>query len=102
MHRTILAFGILLLAIMPGTAMGKTVLVKLTTQQVANVCGKQLQSGGGHAGCTKNCGKYVCDYDCTKAGCYGQCVTCPGTGRKIFPGLKSRLVISDAVVNASQ
>jgi hypothetical protein len=99
----ILALGVLLLATMPEAGLSKTVLVKLTTQQVATVCGKQLASGGGHVGCTRACGKYQCDYDCTKEkGCTGQCVNCPGTDRKVLPGLRSRLVISNAVVNAGQ
>jgi len=66
----------------PATDAGaKTIIVSLTSQQVANVCGKNLQTGGGHSGCTKNCGagnKQICDFDCnnkTKQ-CGGQCVTC--------------------------
>jgi hypothetical protein len=66
----------------PGTdASAKTIIVTLTSQQVANVCGKNMQTGGGHLGCTKNCGagnKQICDFDCnnkTKQ-CGGQCVTC--------------------------
>ena len=61
--------------------LGKTIIVKLTSQQVANVCGKNMQTGGGHSGCSKNCGagnKQICDFDCnnkTKQ-CGGQCVTC--------------------------
>lgn len=63
-------------------ASAKTITVKLTSQQVANVCGKNMQTGGGHSGCSKNCGagnKQICDFDCnnnkTKQ-CGGQCVTC--------------------------
>ena len=49
-------------------------------QQVASVCGKNAQTGGGHTGCTKSCGggTQVCDFDCNnKSGkCTGSCVTC--------------------------
>ena len=79
------------------SADAKTILVKLTTSQVANVCGKQLQSGGGQVGCSKKCGQYACEYNCNKSGCSGQCVTCPGQGRVIFPGLESKRVIKNAV-----
>lgn len=68
------------LALSPENASAKTVLVKLTQQQVATVCGGDLKpGGGGHSGCTKSCGrKQICDYDCDKKGqCVGQCVTCP-------------------------
>jgi hypothetical protein len=50
MRRMILALGVFLLATMPDAGLSKTVLVKLTTQQVATVCGKQLSSGGGSCG----------------------------------------------------
>ena len=95
-----LIVGMALVVIVSSAADAKTIIVTLTQQQVANVCGNQQSTGGGHSGCTKSCGQYVCDYDCTKKGCGGQCINCPGTDRRIFPGLKSRLVISNAVVNA--
>jgi hypothetical protein len=98
MRKSILLIAALALAVLfSSAAIAKTVLVTLTTQQVATVCGKDLKSGGGHVGCTKNCGSYQCDYDCTKTGCKGQCVTCPGTGRSILPGLKSKRVVKNAV-----
>jgi len=53
--------------------------VKITQQQVNNVCGSKLQSAGGHTGCVKTCGlnkEHQCDFDCTKQGCEGTCVTC--------------------------
>jgi hypothetical protein len=95
----LMAAGLFMVAFV-SSAGAKTVLVKLTTQQVANVCGKQLQSNGGQAGCMKKCGNYTCDYNCNKDGCAGQCLTCPGQGRVIFPGLKSRMVIKKAVNSA--
>lgn len=98
---SLIIVGVALAAMVSSAAVAKTIVVRLTEQQVANVCGKQSSSGGGHTGCTKSCGQYVCDYDCTKKGCGGQCLNCPGTDRKIFPGLKSRAVISNAVVNAN-
>jgi len=98
MRKSILLIaGLALAVLLPSAASAKTVVVKLTTQQVATVCGKDLQSGGGHVGCTKKCGSYQCDYDCTKSGCTGQCFTCPGQDRKVFPGLPSKRVLKDAV-----
>ncbi|SRR5581483_8167622 len=75
--------GLAALAIVVTDASAKNpIVVGLTSQQVANVCGKNLVSGGGHSGCVKDCGpqnKYVCDFDCNnKTGkCGGQCLTCP-------------------------
>jgi hypothetical protein len=97
----LVAAGLLLMSF-TSSVDAKTVHVRLTTQQVATVCGKQLQSNPGKAsGCSKPCGHYSCDYTCTKDGCIGQCLNCPGVGRVIFPGLKSRMVIKNAV-NSSQ
>jgi hypothetical protein len=97
----LVAAGLLLMSF-TSSVDAKTVHVRLTTQQVATVCGKQLQSNPGKAsGCSKPCGHYSCDYTCTKDGCIGQCLNCPGVGRVIFPGLKSRMVIMNAV-NSSQ
>ena len=76
-----LCAGLAGLAFAVTDASAKTIIVKLTSQQVANVCGKNMQTGGGHSGCSKNCGagnKQICDFDCnnkTKQ-CGGQCVTC--------------------------
>jgi hypothetical protein len=36
----------------------KTILVKLTSQQVATVCGSGLKSNAGASGCFKKCGNY--------------------------------------------
>jgi hypothetical protein len=36
----------------------------LTKEQVNNVCGKALASGGGYSGCDKKCGNQICDYHC--------------------------------------
>jgi len=94
----LLIAGLALATLIPNAADAKTVLVKLTTQQVATVCGKDLHSGGGNAGCTKKCGSHTCDYNCNKNdGCTGWCVTCPGQNRKILPGLMSKRVVKDAV-----
>lgn len=56
--------------------------VKITKQQVANVCGSGLQTSNGHSGCTKACGvkkDQQCFYDCSeKTGdCHG--VVLPST-----------------------
>jgi hypothetical protein len=53
--------------------------VKLSQQQVETVCGKNLQSNGGHSGCDKACGasgEHRCVFDCSKSGCTGSCITC--------------------------
>ncbi len=75
-----LVVGLAALAMVANDASAKTILVSLTQQQVANVCGKNAQTGGGHTGCTKSCGggTQVCDFDCNnKSGkCTGSCVTC--------------------------
>jgi hypothetical protein len=75
-----LVVGLAALAMVANDASAKTILVSLTQQQVANVCGKNTQTGGGHTGCTKSCGggTQVCDFDCNnKSGkCTGSCVTC--------------------------
>lgn len=60
----------------PGEALSKN----LTKQQVKEVCGKGLQSGGGNTGCAKSCGqgnKQICDYNCNdKTGkCTGKQLT---------------------------
>jgi hypothetical protein len=58
--------GLAALAFAVSEASAKTITVKLTSEQVANVCGKSLQTGGGHSGCTKSCGNgHICDYDCS-------------------------------------
>src|SRR4029078_10528061 len=72
--------GLAALAFAVSEASAKTITVKLTSEQVSNVCGKSLQTGGGHSGCTKSCGNgHICDYDCSNKTkqCGGQCLTCP-------------------------
>jgi hypothetical protein len=40
----------------------------VTSQQVSNVCGKDLTTANGHSGCTKTCanGHSTCIYDCSQ------------------------------------
>jgi hypothetical protein len=38
---------------------------------VTQVCGSSGQSGNGHYGCSKPCGKTMCDYDCKMNQVYG-------------------------------
>ena len=41
--------------------------VKITEQNVKDVCGAKLESGGGMMGCTKTCGsngEHLCDFHC--------------------------------------
>ncbi len=79
----ILALLIACAALLPAAhgAFAKTVTVKLSSEQVANVCGKNIQTGGGHTGCAISCGngKQICEFDCDNKSkqCGGQCVTCP-------------------------
>jgi hypothetical protein len=73
--------GLAAFALLVDEAAAATISVKITQQQVANVCGKNMQTGGGHSGCTKTCGlqkEHYCDFDCNnKTGnCTGTCVTC--------------------------
>lgn len=77
--------------------------VKLTEQQVKDVCGSKLQTGGGHSGCTKACGlnkEHQCDFDCDnkKGKCEGQCVTCGAR----FVGKNSTRRVINTDVRASQ
>ena len=78
----IFALALATSALIVGAATAATISVKITQEQVGNVCGKNMQTGGGHSGCSKQCGsnkQYVCDFDCNnKSGnCTGTCVTCP-------------------------
>jgi hypothetical protein len=69
----LLSMGFLALHVAPAEAKG----VKLTPEQVKTVCGKDIQSGGGNTGCTKNCGlngQNICDYNCKGGKCEGQIV----------------------------
>jgi hypothetical protein len=76
-----LALGIAVLAPPVMDAAAKTIVVKLSKEQVATVCGKKLSSNAGVSGCFKKCGangEHQCDYGCNKKGqCSGQCLTCP-------------------------
>ncbi|OEO28819.1 hypothetical protein VW23_002920 [Devosia insulae DS-56] len=58
--------SVVCLCLMPGFASAAT---RVTETQVRNICGKDLQSGGGAIGCSKKCGNTVCDYGCYKDKC---------------------------------
>jgi hypothetical protein len=75
----ILIVGLAISVLVVGDLAAKTISVSITQQQVKNVCGREVATGGGHSGCSKSCGKYQCNYDCNnKTGkCEGQCLTCP-------------------------
>lgn len=70
MRNTVVYLGAALLAASalccsPAMAAGNTyTTTNITESGVRNVCGKDLQSGGGAIGCTKQCGKSTCDYSC--------------------------------------
>ncbi len=66
MTRSMILLSVACLCLVPTFASGAT---RVTEQQVRNVCGKSLQSGGGAIGCTKKCGNTVCDYGCYKDKC---------------------------------
>jgi hypothetical protein len=38
--------------------------MRMTEQQVKNVCGSKLESGHGASGCEKKCGQKICMYEC--------------------------------------
>jgi hypothetical protein len=75
--------------------------VKLTQQQVTDVCGKKLQSNGGAMGCTKACGlngEQTCDFGCYKGKCEGRCLTCGVKERTgLFGGLRANRVVRQTV-----
>jgi hypothetical protein len=79
MRKSILSLIVLAtFAVFVGVAAAATVTVKITEQQVKNVCGGKLVVGHGHFGCSRKCGEFSCDYDCnTRTGeCSGWCLTC--------------------------
>jgi hypothetical protein len=79
MHKSVLfVFGFVALAAFALVA-HEAMAVKISPQQVKNVCGKQLQQGGGAMGCTKKCGlngEHLCDFGCLGNNCNGFCLTC--------------------------
>jgi hypothetical protein len=82
----------------------KTYTSTTTTESgVRNVCGKDLQSGGGAMGCTKQCGSSTCDYSCggpEGKGCRTVVFTrtAPtGTGAKLMSGLPLTKSSGDSV-----
>ena len=68
-------------------------ITSLTQSQVENVCGKDLETGNGHSGCTKKCynGTSTCIYDCSaKTGdCNGVAVGLTTSGGTQPTGPKS-------------
>jgi hypothetical protein len=73
--------------------------VKITEQQVKNVCGSKLQSAGGAMGCSKKCGlnqEHTCDFSCHQGNCQGLCMTCGVRTRTGFPNrFGNRVVRAD-------
>jgi hypothetical protein len=75
--------GLLAIALIPHDAAA----VKLAQQQVKDVCGKKLRTGGDAMGCTKQCGlnnEHTCDFGCKGNDCNGSCMTC-GVKARIIP-----------------
>ena len=74
---------------------------KLTSQQVENVCGKNLKTeASGVSGCFKECGlnkEHSCQFGCYKGGCWGNCDTCGQKRSAIFPNLYSSRVVRSAL-----
>ena len=61
--------GLAALMLFAGGVEAKIIQVKVTQQQVKDVCGKHLQTGGGHSGCGVNCaGGNLCSFDAAKQG----------------------------------
>ena len=76
--------------------------VKITQQQVKNVCGSKLESNGGAMGCEKKCGlngEHTCDFGCNPQGrCEGVCKTCGAASRTVlFPKLYSNRVVRQLI-----
>jgi len=76
--------------------------VKISQQQVKDVCGSKLQSGGGAMGCEKKCGlngEHTCDFGCNPQGqCEGVCKTCGALSRSgLFQGIYANRVVRRAV-----
>jgi hypothetical protein len=64
-------------AFVASEAGAKQIIVRLTPNQVATVCGSTNY-------CEKSCGlngEYKCGFGCGTSGCSGVCLTCP-TGRR--------------------
>lgn len=81
--------------------------VKLTTQQVATVCGKALKSHGSVAGCKKSCGannEHVCEFGCYKdkegTSCEGDCTTCGDNRTALFPNFYANRTVRQSMRNA--
>jgi hypothetical protein len=74
---------------------------KLTSQQVANVCGSALKTETtGVSGCRKECGlnkEHSCQFGCYKGGCWGNCDTCGQRRSALFPKLYSNRVVRGAL-----
>ncbi len=66
MTRSMILLTVACLCLVPGFVSAAT---RVTETQVRNICGKDLQSGGGAIGCSKKCGNTVCDYGCYKDKC---------------------------------
>jgi hypothetical protein len=75
--------------------------VKITEQNVKDVCGAKLQSGGGMMGCTKTCGsngEHLCDFHCEGGNkCEGQCLNC-GVKERELPSKSSAIALRNRVV----
>ncbi len=81
--------------------------VKLTTQQVATVCGKALKSSGSVAGCKKACGannEHVCEFGCSKdkggTTCEGDCTTCGDNRTAVFPSFYANRMVRQSLRNS--
>jgi hypothetical protein len=81
--------------------------VKLTTQQVATVCGKALKSHGSVAGCKKSCGvnnEHVCEFGCSKdkdgTTCEGDCTTCGDKRTSVFPNFYANRMVKQSIRNS--
>jgi hypothetical protein len=106
MHRTLLVLIIGLVGALlsfEANAAG----VKLTTQQVATVCGKALKSHGSVAGCKKSCGannEHVCEFGCSKdkegTSCEGDCTTCGDNRTSLFPNFYANRTVRQSIRNS--
>jgi hypothetical protein len=77
--------------------------VKVTEQQVNDVCGNGLQEnkGAGVKGCTKKCGlngEHTCDFSCIRKKCEGVCVSCGVKERRVTYVNRAAAARANAVI----
>lgn len=73
MRKAILLFSLVSITLAIAADLSPASALKQQTTSfgtVSQVCGGSAQSGNGHYGCSKPCGKTMCDYDCKMSPSY--------------------------------